>query len=199
MAADCSSGQCIRKAIVSGYSSNFASLQAAVLSASERPDWSRAVHEWEVTGLEEDPTAQGICICGQLNLVKLFTIRNKRTGVELFPIGSSCINLFDRPELNYSVSVLADFAKIRQSLRDGKEVDLDKDHFSRSLLEHLYDQGAFTPDVYNNYDGENDLDFLLTMFNKRIKENITSRQRSKIYMMLTRKVFPFILDDQRIR
>lgn len=189
----------IRKATVSGSSSNFESLRAAVLNASERPDWSHAVHEWEVVGLEEDPAGHGICICGQLNLVKLFTIKNMRTGVELFPIGSSCINLFDRPELDYSASVLADFAKISQSLRKSKAIALDTEHFSRALLEYLHSEGAFTPDQYNGFDGESDLDFMLTMFNKRIKEDITQAQQRKIYMVLRNKVFPFVLNDQRIR
>jgi hypothetical protein len=178
---------------------SFETLVQAVVSSSTSGNWAAAVGEWEVTRLEEDPTESGICVCGQTGLVKLFTITNRLNGSELHPIGSVCVNKFEQEELDRQVDLFGDLHALRKSIQDGSEITLTSEYFSRAMLEHLYFRDVFTPDSWNGGNGVNDYEFLLKMFNKRNKENITSRQQSKIYMLLLHKVVPFVLADDRLR
>ncbi|MCU1579992.1 MAG: hypothetical protein JWP19_2196 [Rhodoglobus sp.] len=169
------------------------SLVQAVLASSKSNDWRRAVNEWVVVDLEEEPAGTGVCVCGQTNLVKLFTIKNELNGAVLYPIGSVCVNKFGREDLDRQVSVFSDLHALRKALVEGQDVALTSEFFSRALLEYLLDSGAFTPDQWNFSDGERDYDFLAKMFNKRNKDTISTRQQQKIYMLLRNKVFPFVL------
>lgn len=180
-------------------SSNFQALQRAVISASVSNTWSTAVTEWEITGLEEDPSMQNFCICGQPELVKLFTITNTHSGLILYPIGSKCVKLFGREDLEEQVDQLTAVFRLHAAIRAGKNIALTSDFFTKSVLDYLYDAGAFTPDQWNSGNGENDYDFLLKMFRKRKKEDITASQRAKIYMLLTHKVVPFVQSDPRLK
>lgn len=175
--------------------SNFEDLRNAVIGASRHQSWSDAVDEWEVVGLEEDPNGSGICICGQLGLVKLFTIRNNESRIELYPIGSSCISHFDRSDLNQDVATLTALAKLRSSVQRHEEITLTGDYFSRTLLEYFYDQGVFPDNHWNNNDGWNDYEFLLSMFNKHHRDEITKKQQRKIYVLLA-KVLLFVMSDK---
>ncbi|MFF2772842.1 hypothetical protein ACFVUP_37665, partial [Streptomyces bacillaris] len=129
----------------------------------------------------------------------LFTIRNRHNGAVLEPIGSTCVNHFEREDLDRDVSILPRLLAMRTALREGKAITLTTEFFSRALLEYLEDGGAFTPDQWNTADGHEDYWFLLDMFNKRKKEDITSRQRYKIRMLIERKVLPFVDTDQRLQ
>lgn len=177
---------------------SFPALVRAVVSASVSNVWDTAKAEWEVTEVEEDPSADGICVCGQMGLVSLFTIKNRGSGAELFPIGSTCVNQFGRADLNSQVTVLSDLLKLRTAIRSREAITLTSDFFSRAVLADLYEEGAFTPDQYNGGDGERDYDFLVKMFNKRNKDDITRPQRNKISVLLNKKVFPFVLNDERL-
>ncbi|WP_214465595.1 hypothetical protein [Microbacterium flavescens] len=55
------------------------------------------------------------------------------------------------------------------------------------------------PDQYNDGDGENDLVFLLKMFNMRDKDKITGPQKRKIRMLINNKIERFILNDPRLK
>lgn len=175
--------------------SNFEALRDAVVGASHCQTWSDAVEEWEVVGLEEDPSGAGICICGQLGLVKLFTIRNNDSLMELYPIGSSCINHFGRSDLNQDVALLSGLAKLRSSFQRREQITLTGDYFSRAMLEYFYNRGVFPDSHWNNNDGWNDYNFLLSMFNKHQRDEITRKQLSKIYVLLA-KVRLFVLSDK---
>ncbi|MGK9149513.1 hypothetical protein KXS11_17900 [Plantibacter flavus] len=161
--------------------------------------WATAVQEWEVIEVEEDPAGRGVCVCGQQNLVQLFTIENVNNQAVLYPIGSTCVNQFGRNDLNRQVDLLGDLLALRKTLRDGKSIELTADHFSRAMLEYFWFQDVFTPDQWNNHDGEGDYEFLLKMFNKRDKDAINRRQQAKIYMLLTQKVLPFVASDSRMK
>lgn len=179
--------------------SNFQALAQAVLASSVSRQWGGAVLEWTVVGLEEDPTGQGVCVCGQSNLVKLFTIRNQRNGLFLSPIGSNCVNQFEREDLDLQVDQLLKLRTLRTAiLVEPQNITLAAPYFSRSMLEHLYIRGAFPPDQWNHHNGDNDYDFLRKMFNKKDKDGISPAQRRKIYQLLHRKVFPFVLNDERL-
>lgn len=173
--------------------SNYKALHQAVVGSSKRRNWKDAVHEWEVTGLEEDPGGHGICICGQLNLVYLYTITNRVTGDELHPIGSSCIKNFDRPDLDREASLLGDLIALRKAIASGEDITLTGDYFTRAMLKYLYDEGAF------DYNGQADYEFMLDMFNKKKKEDITPNQRKKIWATINWSVTPFLRSHPRLR
>lgn len=57
----------------------------------------------------------------------------------------------------------------------------------------LHEEGAFDT-KYNQYDGEEDYNFMLKMFNKRDKASITINQDKKIKAILLNSVRPFLQD-----
>ena len=65
--------------------------------------------------------------------------------------------------------------------------------FSRKLLRWLYEEGAFDTE-YNDYDGEDDYEFMLKMFNKRDKDSISLKQDKKIKALLLNAIKPFLQD-----
>ncbi len=67
--------------------------------------------------------------------------------------------------------------------------------FSKKVLKALYDRGAFLPTKYNNFDGYNDYKFMLDMFNKRIKANITSSQKGKISAIIMASIKPYLEEE----
>jgi hypothetical protein len=178
-------------------SDSFETLRQVVESASVANDFYTAVHEWNVVELEEDPNGDGECVCGQQNLVKLFTIRNYRNNAELFPIGSQCVNHFGRADLDLQVTVFSGLLSLRKSILTGERITLTSEYFSRGMLQWLHEEGAFA-DERNGFDGEKDYAFLLKMFNKRNKDDISQNQKKKIYVMLTYKVTPFVRDHKAL-
>ena len=83
-----------------------------VIELSESNIWERAVQEWEIFDCEIDDSLTESCVCGKEHLRYLFTIRNIKNGNELYPIGSTCINKFDRDDLDYEVSVYEDMFRL---------------------------------------------------------------------------------------
>lgn len=179
-------------------SSYYNNLLKKVLDASESNDWESAVREWEIFDCEEDESGSSFCLCGKENLRYLFTIRNRLNGILLFPIGSSCINKFNRNDLNYETSVYEDMFNLLHAVKERKFISLSSDLFSRKLLRYLYEEGALDNE-YNHFDGENDYEFLLKMFNKRDKDAITPRQESKIRAIIVSSIKPFLIKKLKIK
>jgi hypothetical protein len=178
---------------------NFEALRHVVVGSSEADRWDTAVLEWRVIDLREDSAGEGVCVCGQQNLVKLFTIRNSRNGEELFPIGSRCINHFGQQDLDRDVSLLGDLLKLRASLQEGVRVTLTGEFFSRAMLEYFYDSNVFFADNWNGGDSESEYLFILKMFNKHDKDSISGPQRRKVNVLLRTKIEPFVLRDPRLQ
>lgn len=172
---------------------SFRSLVAAVVASSKADIWSAAVQEWVVTNVEDDPDQNGVCVCGQTGLGQLFTIKNRLNGVELFPIGSVCVNKFEQADLDRQVTVFAQLLGLRTALREGKEVILTSEYFSRALLEYFFHEDVFQANKWNGNDAENDYNFLVDMFNKRDKDSLSRKQNAKIYMLLKDTVLPFVV------
>jgi hypothetical protein len=63
--------------------------------------------------------------------------------------------------------------------------------FSRKLLRHLYEIGAFKPTQYNNYNPEEDYQFMLDMFNKRSR---TMKQEKKATAIILNSIKPFLYE-----
>ena len=170
-----------------------------VLEASYSDVWDVAVKEWVIFDCEEDESLMSACVCGKENLRYLFTIKNMITGNDLFPIGSSCIKKFGREDLKEKANIQESMFKLLHAVKDNKFISLNPELFSRKLLLALYEEGAFTPNQYNNFNGENDYDFLLKMFNKRNKESITPAQHKKIRAIIVSSIKPYLqtkLDDK---
>ena len=142
-----------------------------VIRSSESDNWKDAVVEWDIDDCEEDLSCSSECVCGKENIKYLYTIRNRYSGRILYPIGSSCINKFGREDLRDATSLIE----------------------SQFKLLHAVEEGRFDTE-YNDYDGEDDYEFMLKMFNKRDKDSISLKQDKKIKALLLHAIKPFLQD-----
>lgn len=161
-----------------------------VIDNSLSKDWNNAVYEWEIEDCIEDRHSKAECICGKENIKYLFTIRNVENGRRLWYIGSTCIKKFNREELNEQIDVNEKLFKLLHKIKEGEFVSLNSEFFSRKLLKYLYDEGVFKDNQYNDFNGENDYNFLLRMFNKR--KIITDNQKRKINAILVTSIKPYL-------
>lgn len=176
--------------MVSAYAKN---LIQRVMDASFGTTWEEAVREWEIVDCEEDEECESYCVCGKEHIRYLYTIRNVETGRQIYPIGSSCIQKFQRDDLEEEIAVMEGMFKLYRAIRNREMIELSSKYFSKKLLWALYEDGAFAPSQYNDFDGHNDYQFMLDMFNKRIKSNITQRQQAKIRGIIAYSIRPYLL------
>lgn len=174
-------------------SAYYRNLIRRVIELSVSDNWGEAVEEWDIIDCEEDISCSSECVCGKENIRYLYAIRNVYNGSILFPIGSSCINKFGRRDLREVTSLIEDQFRLFHAVEEGRFLSLNTELFSRKLLKWLYEEGAFNTE-YNGYDGENDYEFMLKMFNKRDKNSITTNQDRKIKAILLNSVRPFLLE-----
>lgn len=163
-----------------------------VINASKSSIWESAVLEWIVDDCEEDESRESACICGKEHLRYLYTIRNIEKGRILWPIGSCCIKKFKRADMDEAVSVTEGMFKLLHAIRNSEYITLTPEYFSRKLLKKLLDDEAFVPNEFNHYDGENDYQFMLDMFNKQNKDEITSKQWRKIRGIIVGSIKPYL-------
>lgn len=163
-----------------------------VIDASESNVWELAVKEWIIFDCEEDVTCSSFCLCGKDDLRYLFTIKNIENGNILYPIGSSCIQKFGRSDLKAETKVHEDMFRLLHAVENNEFITLDSGYFTRKLILALYEEGAFPNNRYNGFDGRNDCQFLLDMFNKRDKTAITNAQASKIRAIIGYAIRPFL-------
>ena len=174
---------------MSEISSNFRNLQDVVIRHSEADEWYSAVNEWVIIDVEEDRTLTKSCICGKEKLHYLFTIRNKLNGNILYPLGSSCIRRFERNDLNEEVNLKVQLFELLHAIQHNDFIILSSDYFSRKLLKYLYDLGAFIGSEYNNYDPFRDYQFMVDMFNKRMR---TQGQEKMATAIIMNSIRPFL-------
>ena len=180
-------------------------LTQKVIELSESKHWEQAVTEWYVAGCEEDESVSSTCVCGQEGLRYLFTIRNRLNDNELFPIGSHCIHMFGREDMDDDVDCMRRVWRIIDRAKEyghGGTVsfDADKSLFSRKLIIWLNDsQHVFGApwwrtewgDVYRN----SDCQFMLDMFNKR--GEMTQRQHYKHLKIIRSDIYPYLRNVYR--
>lgn len=162
-----------------------------IIELSRGNDWDTAVTEWEIADCEEDDTLSESCVCGKEHLYYLFTIENTVNGNTLFPIGSSCIKKFGRDDLDDEAAVREKMFKLYHAVEDNQFISLSPEFFSRKLLKKLYEEGAFDCE-YNGYDGYDDYEFILKMFNKRDKSTITFGQEKKIRAIIVASIRSYL-------
>ena len=170
----------------------YQNLIQCVLDASASDNWKDAVLEWSIVDCEEDESCSSSCVCGKENLRYLFTIRNDRTGKFLYPIGSTCIKKFERADLDEEVNIKVELYHLAHAIRKGEYIELNSQYFSRKLLRALWEMDAFPGNRYNKYDGFNDYQFLLDMYNKKYKDDITKAQKKKIGILIGYTIKPFL-------
>lgn len=162
-----------------------------VVRNSESNYWEDAISEWNIDDCIEDLSCSSECMCGKENIKYLYTIRNKYNGRILFPIGSSCIGKFERSDLIEETNLIESQFKLLHAVEKHRYLSLSTDLFSRKLLKWLYNEGAFDT-MYNCYDGKQDYEFMLRMFNKRDKKGISVNQDKKIKAILLNSIKPFL-------
>lgn len=118
----------------------------------------------------------------------------------LFPIGSSCINKFERKDLRDETALIEEQFRLLHAVESNKYLSLSSEFFSRKLLRWLFEEGAFDTS-YNQFDGEEDYEFVLKMFNKRDKDAITIKQDRKIKAIIMNSIKPFLQErlEEKIR
>lgn len=163
----------------------------AVINNSVAKDWNSAVLEWGIEDCLEDETCSESCVCGKFGLRYLYTIYNERNGKMLNPIGSCCIQKFNRDDLDEEISVREGMFRLLHAVEDNQYIELTPKFFSRKLINELYDRGAFDND-YNDFDGEEDYQFFLKMFGKRKKEDITNNMHRKIRAIICNSIRPYL-------
>lgn len=168
-------------------------LQKTVIDFSESGYWQDAVDEWDILDCSIDDEMKEICICGHEGLRYCFTIQNRYNNNILYPIGSSCILQFGRNDLKQAVNIYEQLFHIRTKYHKNEKITL-KD-FSRRLLTFFWDEEVFRATKYNNYDPENDYNFMIQMFNQRLEP--TSRQQSKINAIIMNSIIPYIREMEK--
>ena len=165
-----------------------------VIDHSQANNWEDAVKEWRVEPYGESNNGEATCVCGKEDLVYLFKITNIENGNELFPIGSSCMEKFEREDINAFTSLYVDLYQLRAALNANKYLDLSSEFFTRKILEHFYNEGVYNSER-NGFDGYSDYQFMLKMFNKKYKEDITSGQNSKINGIIAYQIKPYLREQ----
>lgn len=161
-----------------------------IITNSESKIWEEAVKEWDIIGWDEDEECQSRCICGKEEIRYLYTIYNRVTQNVLEPIGSKCIAKFERKDLNNQVKINKKLYQLMHAIESNRYIELNSDFFSRELLRYLYKDGAFIDSNFNMYDGYNDYEFLLKMFNKRTE--LTIKQERKVKAIIVNSIKPYL-------
>lgn len=170
-------------------SSYFKNLAKEVIEKSDSNIWDSAVTEWEIIDVEEDMRQFESCICSKEKLRYLYTIKNRINENQLYPIGSQCIKKFGQEDLNNQINIKEQMFKLLHEVEENIFLTLSSEHFSRKLLLYLYEEGAFKPTKYNDYNPVNDYHFMLDMFNKRTR---TENQNRKATAIILNSIKPFL-------
>ena len=129
-------------------------LKETVIELSIADNWEEAKMEWTKAELVKiDADRKQSCLCGHKSLKKVFAItRNDGSGIELSPIGSSCIEKFENEELTKSIKRAEKIYKLKKNLKfeDLREV------MDEEMLEDFYSKGYFKEDKENEFNPWND-------------------------------------------
>lgn len=101
---------------------------------SRERTWEEAVSEWKITDCVKDDSRSESCICGKEELRYLYEIHNVVTDQYLYPIGSSCIRMFEREDLQEETSVAEGMFKLLHAVEQNAYLELSPELFSGKLL-----------------------------------------------------------------
>ena len=165
--------------------SYYQNLIKSVIEASESDIWEEVVQEWEIFDCEEDDTCSSECICKHEGLKYLYTIRNDNNGNILFPIGSSCIKKFGRDDLDEEIAIKEKMFSLFHAVEKHERIELSAKYFSKKLLYYFYEN--------------DDYEFLLKMFRKTNKSDITEAQHRKIRALIVNSILPYLRSELKFR
>ena len=168
-----------------------------VVERSQANTWENAVNEWTVEPYGESDGSNSVCACGKEDILYLFKITNIENGNEIYPIGSSCMKKFERKDINDLTSLYEQLYKLKKALNENKYLDFTSEFFTRKILAHFNDKGVYNSD-YNNNNGTADYEFMVKMFNKKNKEDITPSQRKKINGIIAYQIKPYLRDKLNV-
>ena len=163
-----------------------------VIEASVADTWELAVLEWKIVDCTEDESVSSQCVCKHEGLRYLYKIRNRNNKNILFPIGSTCIKKFGRNDLDEELSVMEQMFSLLHAVEKRERIELTSKYFSRKLLDYLYEKNVFMPNNYNGFDGYNDYEFLLKIFNKVNKADISEAQHRKTTAIIMNSILPYL-------
>lgn len=118
----------------------FNRLASALLELSEADDVRTAAGEWLPIGM--NPIEEGtVCVCGRQGLESVFRIRNLRTGEEMGPIGSKCIDRFGNEGLSAETLNLNRAHELRRRFLLGDVIELNSTYFTKKLIGFFSKEG----------------------------------------------------------
>lgn len=167
-------------------------LKEVIIANSVSDKWEEAVLEWQPVDLEYDPDVDSTCVCGHPKLFYLYRIRNELNGKELFPIGSSCIQRFERKELTAKIVSFESVINIYKAMMGWEPIEFTSKYFTRGLIDHMYERGAFKPTAFNDFNPKNDYIFSKRIFNKKEKHMIPDWDWLKMDAIMKHCILPFI-------
>lgn len=156
-------------------------LQQAVVDASDAGTWSKARAEWDIVGSSIAPKRDGVCICGQRGLRNQFTISNRVTEEVLEPVGSSCINLFGRADLDDEATILTALSALKVEIDSGATIDTKDSFLSEQVFRHMHSERELSGW---------ERDFMTKMYRRRTP--MTPAQDVKWKAILSGKVIPYV-------
>ena len=160
-----------------------------IVDSSKSMYFKKAILEWDITDWFDSRQNTRQCICGKQNIRYLYTIKNKINQKSLDPVGSSCIKKFEREDLNEKINLQKSLFLLYEKIEKKEFITLKND-FTRKSLKYLNSQSIFTPSKFNNFNSENDYEFLLDMFNMRKKPS--DKQQSKIKKLIYSYIIPYL-------
>lgn len=164
-------------------------LSSAVVVMSNCDTFDRARMEWRVI---EYRRARTTCVCGQQNLDGFYVLRNSLNDRRLGPIGSTCIRLFERSDMDSDVNALAQLHVLHEALQSGADdlLPINSKYFSRASLLWLAEDSAFDSNQWNGFDPWRDYEFMLDMFNKVNRGSAGQDRKARV--LLDRSIKPYL-------
>lgn len=172
------------------------SLQDAVLESSSSKEWEQARQEWSEVTLIYNGVSKSNCVCG--NKIKYaYELVNHTTGLRLFPIGSDCIRHFKNTALEAGLEregrLLAKLNHLTRKIQRKQEIRVNKQDFDLTLLEWLWDKGAFKADLGNAFQPEKDYHLFLEVFHGGSWSKANPIKRARMDAVLNQFLKPFLL------
>ncbi len=171
---------------------NFNALKEIVLEHSESSRWEFAKREWKIADcyVAESADDYGECLCGHSPIKYMFNLENAINGNELFPIGNVCVKAFDVEKLSNAVDIFIAFTSLGERLIKGEDIAFGPPDFTRRMIHALHEYDVIKPNKWNENDPENDIAFLLTLFNQRSDPSFRSCRKCNAIM--DKYVKPFL-------
>lgn len=154
--------------------------------------WEEKTEKWNLCGYKMGGYRFGYCRFEEEGVNYMFVLKEMPVNSQA---GSSDTGQGKNPgrkELKEKIDMQTRIFRLLSAVEDHAFLSLSPDLFSGKVLKALYEEGTFPPTKYNRNNGKADYQFLLTMLNKRNKDEITPKQQKKIAAILLNSVKPYL-------